>query len=209
MRTVRRALLVGTIPLVFAGVMVAATTSAFAAKSSNAVSQFSTKSNPHGAWSYAAAGSLLNNPIPKDFCGPKKLSAWNNNMGVPNQASVAANKTGAPLACTANGTVTVPAETLNLDPESASYVAVIWTAKKAGTYTVAGQFTGDDSGQQSHTVAILHNATSIYSNTISSHGQIDTFSQSVAVAKGDTLSFTVDTGGGPNNLSTGLQATVS
>ncbi len=209
MLNVRKALLVGAIPCVCAGVILGTTTSAFAGKPSNAVSQFSTKSNPHGKWSYAAAGALLDNPVPEGFCGPESLSAWDNNMGVPNEASVAANETAAALACTENNTVTIPANSLNLDPESASYVAVIWTAKKSGTYTVAGQFTGDDSDQQSHTVAILRKGKTIYTNTISSYGQIDTFSLSVKVARGKTLSFTVDTGTSPDFLSTGLQATVS
>ncbi len=205
----RKPFVVGVVPLVVAAITLAEITPAFAAGPSNAVSQFSTKSNPRKSWSYFADGTLLNHAVPKGFCGPRMLGGWDNGGGIPNEASVAANKTAAALACTANSTVTVPAESLNLDPESAPNVSVVWTAKKAGTYTVVGEFTGDDSFQRSHSVAILHNATSVYTNTISSNGQVDSFNLMVTVAKHDTVSFTVDTGSGANDLSTGLQATLT
>ena len=70
------------------------------------------------------------------------------------------------------------------------------------------RFTGNDSSQVSHGVSILHNATSIYTNTMNSPGQVDSFSMNVTVAKGDTVSFVVDTGSTWTNLSTGLQATL-
>lgn len=206
---IRKALVIGVVPLGSTGLMFFAATPAFSAMPSNAVSQFSTTKNPHGNWSYESTSSLLTTSQKKNFCGTNNVGFWSNGGSPPNEASVAGNKAHSELVCTDNGTVRVPAQTLNLDPEGVANVAVVWTAKKAGTYTVAGQFTGDDTSEQSHSVVILHNGTSIYTNTIGSFGQVDSFSQSVTVAKHDTLSFTVDTGGGPNNLSTGLQATLT
>jgi hypothetical protein len=205
----RKALVVGLALLAMAGFTLGMTPPAFAAKPSNAVSQFSTKSNPHGTWSYETTSSLLTTSQKTNFCGTNKVGFWSNGGSPPNEASVAGNNTKSEVVCADNGTVRVPAQTLNLDPEGLANVAVVWTAKKAGTYTIAGQFTGDDTSEQSHSVVILHNGTTIYTNTIGSFGQVDSFSQSVTVAKHDTLSFTVDTGGGANNLSTGLQATLT
>lgn len=209
MLSIRKTLVFGVASLAAAGTSLAVTAPAFAAASSNAVSQFSATKNPHGVWSYMAAGKLLTVSQPKDSCGPKVLKAWDSSGSPPNEASVIGNKTNAEVSCTENNTVKIPAETLNIDPESLATVAVVWTAKKAGTYTVAGRFTGDDTSEQSHSVAILHNGTSVYANTVSDYEQVDSFSQSVVVAKGDTISFTAYTGSEPNNLSTGLQATIS
>ncbi len=193
-----------------AGITLAIASPAYAMRQYDAVSQFSTSSNPNGEWSYIVDGKLLTTSVHKGFCGPTALGGWTNGGTPPHQAAVAGNTTASALACTANNTVTVPPESLNLDPEGLSSVAAVWTAKTAGTYTVAGRFTGDDSFQQPHSVRILQNATGIYSNTISSYAQVETFSQSVTVAAGDTISFTVYTGkNGPSNLSTGLQATIT
>lgn len=84
-----------------------------------------------------------------------------------------------------------------------------WTATKSGTYAIAGNFHGDDSFENSHSVEILHNGVSIYSNTISTAGETDTFSVSATVSKGDTISFVCDTGSTADDLSTGLQATLT
>ncbi len=206
-----KALAAGCVSLAFAaGITLAVASPAFAVRQYNAVSQFSTSSNPNGQWSYVAAGSSLTTSVPKDFCGPNALGGWTNGRTPPHQAAIAADLTASALSCTANNTVTVPAESLNLDPEGISSVAAVWTAQTAGTYTVAGRFRGDDSFQQSHSVKILLNATDIYANTISSYGEVETFNQSVTVAVGGTISFTVYTGSnGPSNLSTGLQATIT
>jgi hypothetical protein len=209
MSKLRNAIAIGVTPIAVATILLATAISAGAAGSSNAVSQFSAKKNPHGQWSYRADGSLLTTSIPKGACGPKKLSAWTNGGSEPNIAAVSANKTSSPIACTSNSTVTVPAGSLSLDPESETNVSVQWTAKKAGTYALSGRFTGNDSRQVTHSVSILHNATSIYTSTISSYGQVDSFSMNVTVAKGDTVSFVVDTGSTWTNLSTGLQATLT
>jgi hypothetical protein len=154
------------------------------------------------------AGTLLSTSVTKGYCGPKKLNGWDNNEAVPNSAGIAVNKTGSEIACTDNGTVRFPADTINMDPESNSNVSVQWTAPKAGAVTITGSFQGDDTSEVSHAVDILHNATSIYSNTISSFGQVDTFSVAATVSKGDTISFENDTNGF-HNLSTGLQVTIA
>jgi DNA-binding beta-propeller fold protein YncE len=206
-----KALVVGCVSLAFAaGITLAIASPAYAMRQYNAVSQFSKSSNPTGEWSYVADGKLLTTSAPKGFCGPTALGGWTNGGTPPHQAAIAGNLTASALSCTANNTVTVSPESLNLDPEGLSSVAAVWTAKTAGIYTVAGQFTGDDSFQQSHSVRILQNTTGIYANTISSYAQVQTFSQSVTVAAGDTISFTVYTGtSGPDNLSTGLKATIT
>ena len=87
---------------------------------------------------------------------------------------------------------------------------MIWTANARGAVTVTGKFRGDDSSEGAHTVEILHNGTTVYTNTISSSGQVDVFNlSSISVRKGDTISFVCETGSGPDDLSTGLKATIT
>ena len=173
----------------------------------NAVAKFSPSANPHSNWSYRATGALLGTKS-KHACGAKKLNGWWNNGQEPSGASIVANKTAALLACATNSTVRVPAETINMDPESVANVSVQFTATKAGTYSVTGAFLGDDTGEIGHTVKVLHNGTALYTNTISAYGQKDAFNLSATVHPGDTISFVVETSVW-HNLSTGLQATLT
>jgi hypothetical protein len=185
------------------------TTAASAAITSNAVGQFSLKANPHGQWSYQAGGEPLSVSVPRDFCGSRKLKAWTNGGTPPGGgAGVAGNKSAPATACSSNSSVIVPSESLSLDPEGLPNVAVVWTAKRSGTYRVSGEFVGDDTSEIGHPVGIFQNGRLIYANSISSYGQSDSFNFTVSAAKGDTVSFAVFTSGSGGHLSTGLQATL-
>lgn len=174
----------------------------------DAAAQFSTQSNPHGHWSYLADGSLLTTAVPKNVCGVKQFKEWWNAAQEPDSASVTANKTTTSHECTSYP-ITVPADSLNLDPESLSDIAVEWTAPAAGKYSVVGSFTPDEpSCEADHPVAVLHNGSSVYSNTITSTST-DSFDTTVKVAQGDTVSFVVYTGTTWTCLGTGLKATLT
>lgn len=180
-------------------------TTAASAKTYNAVKEFSTASNPHGAWSYLTSGRL-DTTVETEACGTKD-QGWSDGMGQPNYGGVIGNKAKSSEKCTSNGTVTIPAHTLNLDPEANANESVQWTAPKSGSYAVVGSFLGDDSSELSHSVAVEHNGTSIYSNEIDAFEQVDAFSLTVAVHAGDTIDFVVDTSAF-HNLGTGLQVTI-
>ncbi len=164
--------------------------------------QFSATHNPHGVWSYTVNGALLTQKI---LCG--NIAGWNcwwNGNQVPNSAVVGKNGTGKTQTYL---TIVSPAGYIILDPEANTDVAVQWIAPAAGTYTIKGNFLGIDTSEVAHPVAVAHNGTSIYSNTISAYNQKEVFSLTQKVAKGDTISFVVRTSVF-NNLSTGLVARI-
>ena len=116
-------------------------------------------------WSYLVDGTLLGQQIE---CGNiSQWLCWWNGGGEPDSTVIGANETGAPVSYL---TITMPAGYLNLDPESLQ-VTLQWTAPAAGTYRVKGNFLGVDTNEASHPVAIVHNTTTLYSNTISSFNQ--------------------------------------
>jgi hypothetical protein len=168
--------------------------------------EFSTSSNPNGKWSYLANGSLLTHKVKQDWCGIEKVSAWYNKEQEPDSVSISDNPTKKLITC--NDGVIMPADSLDLDPEGLPNVALQWTVKKAGTYTVAGQFgPAGGSSENSHPVAILHNATSVYSNTMST--STESFDVNISASAGDTISFVVSTGSTYTYLGTSVQATIA
>jgi hypothetical protein len=165
-------------------------------------------SNPSGVWSYSYAGTPFSTAVPT----PNTLGVpyWWTGQGVPNSAIVGQNVSG--------GTVTYltiqdPNNTLWIDPESWSNVAVTFTAPAAGNYTVNGDFLGIDTGERTHGVEALVNGLPFYLNTISAYGASDPFGAIVPLTAGGTISFLVDGGSLDNcgfcNLSTALTVQIS
>ena len=176
------------------------------ASSFNAVTDFSLASNPNGVWSYLVSGTLLGNPTNNDpsFVG---LDYWWNGQAIPNSSIVAWNSTGSTQTYS-NGVIT-PTNVLLLDAENNSNVDVRFTAPTTSTYTITGYFLGLDTGEVSHSVAILDNGSNIFSGTIASYGQNDAFSLTETLATGATLDFESLTPGTAYHLGTGLSVTVA
>lgn len=174
------------------------------ATSYKAVGGFSKKANPNGPWSDLAAGSLLTMKL-ANVNGASNVNAWWNGGQIPNSALIARNQSGQTQQ---TGTVVFPTDHLLLDPENLSDVTVRFTAPLAGSYTLAGDFKGEDTNEQSHPVGIKVNGTSIFGGTIASFGQVLTFRKQVTLSAGDTVDFFSATNGS-NNLSTGLKATIA
>jgi hypothetical protein len=210
MRTLRITAVLGVaLVAASAGVSAASAASPATGASYSAFTQFSAKNNPNGTWSYLYGGTLYSGAdTSKKICGVSGFKGWNTQMSPPDSATIATDQNGK-ATCTSNNTVIVPANYIEMDPESYANVDVEWTAPKNGTYTITGKFRGCDTGEASHPVTILYDGVSIYSNTISSYGQKVTFSLSQTVSAGDTISFENETGSTYNNLSTGLQATIT
>jgi hypothetical protein len=70
----------------------------------------------------------------------------------------------------------------------------MFTAPSAGTYTITGAFLGIDTFQNSHPVEIMDDGTVIWSETISSFGERDSFSLSEPLRAGGIIAFFVGTG---------------
>jgi len=170
------------------------------------VSGFSSASNPDGVWSYSYAGALFTDNTPFNASFPE---IWWTGQGIPLSAYVTQNVSGSTIT---TGTITVPNNTLWLDPESWSNVAVTFTAPTAGTYNIAGDFLGIDTTGNLHGVEILSNSSVVFADTIVA-GETDSFSLSASLAQGGTISFIVESPGSFGcsycYLSTGLQAQVS
>lgn len=150
----------------------------------NANSSFSVTSNPNGVWSYTAAGTLLNT----SGTAPGGYDYWyDSGATAPNEATVAYNQTSSTATDPPYDTVYIPPGEINLDPQSVSNAAVVFTAPAAGTYAISGNFVGSDTGEASHTVEIDDNGTSVFSSTISSYQQSVSFSFDETLATGDTI----------------------
>jgi hypothetical protein len=171
----------------------------------NMVTGFSNTSNPNGVWTYEYNGT----PFTDAQGHTGVLPYWYNGGTQPNSIAIFQNVTGSSFV---NTSVTDPTNTLYLDPQSGS-VSVLFTAPSASTYTIAGNFLGIDTLQNSHPVSILDNGLVVWSGTIASFGADDSFNFSETLKAGDTITFDVGTGTGGScfycNLGTGLNGTVT
>jgi hypothetical protein len=171
------------------------------------VAGFSNASNPNGVWSY----SYGNGTNPVLFSQPvtnQGQQEWYNGGGQPDSITILQNISGGTIT---GSTVSIPNGYLNLDPEEFT-VAVEFTAPSAGSYTINGNFLGNDTNELSHPVQILDNGTSIYSNTIAAFQQAGAFNLTESLNIGDTIEFLVSSpvpGSAWTNLSTGLQGTIT
>jgi hypothetical protein len=178
-----------------------------AAVTYDAVQGFSL-SNPSTVWSYSYAGA----PFAISESTPNGLGVpyWWTGGNVPVSGIIGQNVSGSTVAVE---TIVDPNNTLWLDPESLSNVAVTFTAPAAGKYTITGSFLGIDTGERSHGVEVLNGVTPIFSDTIGAFGATDSFSDTVTLTKDGTISFLVEGGSladcGYCNLSTGLTAQIS
>jgi hypothetical protein len=179
------------------------------AQSYNAVNDFSVASNPNGAWSYLYSTpfpSLL--PTGRD-CIVTGLECWFSGLPEPNSVTIAKNTTASTLSYE---TIVQSPNVLEMDPESHA-VILQFTVPAAGTYSIAGDFTGIDTSENSHPVAILDDGTSIFSGTIANFGGKDPFNLTEMLNVNDRVDFEVMTGTGGSctycYLSTGLDATLT
>jgi hypothetical protein len=197
--------------LLIAGLIGVLASPARAAAIYEASNDFSVASNPNGVWSYLYSISLpTTTPLPlgQGTCnGLVGVACWQTGLGIPDYAAIGKNTTGGVFRY---GTLIVPTDGLYIDPES--YTAILsFTAPQAGTYSIAGDFTGVDTNENSHPVQILDNGVSIFNNTIGSYGQDDPFNLIETLNPGDTIDFEVltgSTGCSYCDLSTGLDVTI-
>ena len=126
----------------------------------NAVKQFSLASNPNGAWSYGyanvAGGAFTRLAFPSKPCTATNttgLKCWTDDGSNPNFAGVFGNYSGSTVDYL---TIVMPPNVLWLAIQ-ANEVVTRWTAPSAGEYSVAGSFTGIDTGQAPVSVGVYLN----------------------------------------------------
>ncbi|MFN8607655.1 MAG: hypothetical protein U0931_08995 [Vulcanimicrobiota bacterium] len=170
---------------------------------SNAVSDFSSSSNPRGPWSYGDLSSLnapsfspypvsvanVTQTLDTNPVAPGGLEGWAQSNPAPGNtgSEIVKNTTGGTLTFQ---TVQLPNDRLGLLPLS-STPCVRWTAPVAGTYTVDGSFSQVDVDPQVVNVRILKNLTTTLhtiDNLRNTTNQGD-FHFTLELVAGDVLDF--------------------
>src|ERR1017187_6125752 len=180
----------------------------------SAAGDFSSTSNPNGAWSYGysyGVGSAfsLDTTNTASLAG-LALNGWMSNLNPAPGANwpyVMRNSTAHIV--TNNGTTVYQPGQLGLLAGSSNEDSVVpWTAPFSGTFSIAATFSRLDTVfGSSAQVYILHNGGSIF-NSLVNPGPA-TFSGPQSLTAGDTIDFVVDdAGNGPNGNSIGLSATI-
>jgi hypothetical protein len=197
-------------------ILVSSITAASAGPIYDLVAGFSGSSNPNGVWSYyygtgPSSDSLYSSSQSIGTTCVTAVCGWYNGGAEPDSITILQNTTGTTF--NTSTTVFIPNNYVNLDPEEYN-AEVVFTVPSggAGTYLISGNFYGDDSSENSHPVDILDDGSNVYSNTIASYQQEDSFNFSETLAAGNTITFFVGTGSTGCtycDLSTGLQGTIS
>ena len=173
----------------------------------NVVSDFSTSSNPNGAWDYgygAAGETFFADPTASTFhLGPTDL--WSRHRGDPvylrNGNPMVAENMGATYNWT---TVVVPTGVLWVHPGKLRDTLVQWTAPTAGIYSYSGEFELLDIHPTGVIGEVFAGATELYSGTLTgpgakestmTPGELETFSGRVSLLAGETLTFAVNNDG--------------
>jgi hypothetical protein len=174
----------------------------------DALADFSTASNPNGVWSYLYNG-LSALPTATTFGANPQLQSWWDGQTVPNSVNIIANTSGTDIQ---SGTVVFSANALLIDPQSLG-ATVQFTAPTAGTYNLTGFFSSLDTTGNSHAANIYVGGTLVDSYTIADYASAaSNFNFNVTLTSGETVDFTVATGGGACSycfLSTGFDATIT
>lgn len=182
----------------------------------DALADFSTASNPNGVWSYGEgiAGTsftpfVVNGNIPN-------FSYWQSSA--PSLGAPAIIKNTSAIT-QISGTAIFPTNVLDVHPGPSSDVIVNFKAPTAGTYNYAGLFEVLDFVQSNGVTGLIyHNGAQLYlqnfggtpaNSSTMLPGSMISFSGSVVLAAGDSLSFAVGNGGNFLFDSTGFNAQVS
>jgi hypothetical protein len=177
--------------------------------SSNAVTDFSLAHNPNGVWTYLvdSGGSVipLSQAVDNDPSFPG-LDYWGNAGSGTGLALIGLNTSGSTQTY---GTVVVPTDVLDMNPESLADVDLRFIAPVSGTYSISGDFSGLDTSETSHSVLVLDNGIMVFSGDIRSYQAASYFTLNETLAAGGSIDFVVDSGASANGLSTGLAATVT
>ena len=206
MTTSRKSALISTFATLLSLVVLALpqTASAF-----SAAGDFSTASNPNGAWSYGWSLGLGSAFTPDSsnttaYSGTS-LSGWLGDQHPDGIPYILYNGTANPI--TLSSTTYQPGQLAEQPGESNQYCIVRWTAPSSGAFTIGAAFSGLSSLGNSVDVHILLDGSTIFAATLDHSSTNYTGLQNVTV--GDTIDFAIGNGGnGPEEDSTALSATI-
>lgn len=178
---------------------------------SDFATDFSSVSNPSGAWSYGYVAAPGATPTLSNFVssyGPaNQVKAWSPSGTF--WPTVALNTGAAPVSFGAGNAITLAAGQGLLHPGATGLLAnVRYTAASAFTGTLDVAFSGVDAAGTTTNVYILHNGSSLFGGNINGYGQTLAYAAPISLAAGDVVDFAVGWGSNGNYIddSTGLRA---
>jgi hypothetical protein len=181
------------------------------AQSYNAAGDFSTASNPNGAWSYGSSTSLASafipSTIPTNNIGGLQLDGW---LGTTADSSPYALHNATAHNVTNAVTVYQPGQ-LGLHPgPQDQYSIVRWTAPFSGTFSINATFSGLSLAGDTADVHIFLDGVSIFNSNVNGSPAPATYSGVQSIVAGDRIDFVVGFGsnGNNDNDTTGLSATI-
>jgi hypothetical protein len=157
---------------------------------------FSTSSNPRGAWSWGQESTLggLFTLFTKTACGQAAgIDTWCGSSGFPHDDH---NSSGAEvIGC--GGNCNVPAGGTIFHPgPNGEYALFRFTAPSAGSYSINATFDrGDFQFPTTTDVHVLYNNTSVFDSSLDSTNASRSFSDTRTFALFDTVDFAVGYGG--------------
>lgn len=159
----------------------------------NYATDFSTSTNPVGAWTYgysigAPGGDASALIVYPNVTTSSDVTCWYDENDV---------SLGAPAACingsaTTTSTGVLPGEAALHPGEHGEYSIARWTAPVAGSYVVHTQFKTGDTGETDG--MLVHNDTVLWSVATTSDNPVD--DRTVTLAAGDTIAVAVGYGDG-------------
>jgi len=169
---------------------------------------FSTTSNPNGAWSYGWSSQLTSAFDFYDACfHDRGIDNWSDTAGAP--PTVSHNGTSEPITLTPENITWQPGQ-LALHPGGAGeYSHVLWIAPDDASCVIDAEFSGIDHTGGNTDVHVLHNGAPLFGGAVEGYGDTATYSTTISVATGDTVAFSVGFGaGGYWQDTTALAATI-
>jgi hypothetical protein len=179
----------------------------------SAAGDFSSSSNPNGAWSYGWSTTLgsafnLDSSNTTAYSGTSGLNGWLSNLAPDGSPLVLQNGATNPVT-TANSTFQ-PGQFALGPGQNLQYSILRWTAPSSGTFSINATFSGLSFLGDTSDVHILHDGISIFDSNVTGSPSPVSFSGPVSITAGDTLDFAVGVGsnGNYNEDLTALSATI-
>ena len=182
-----------------------------AAQSYSAAGDFSSASNPNGAWSYGSSTTLASAFIPyttpTNNLGGLGFNGW---LGTtPDSTPFVLRNTNTHIA--ANGSGIYQPGQLGLHPGPQDQFSIVrWTAPFSGTFAINATFSGLANVGTTTDVHILFDGISIFNSNVNGNPSPTSFATNRTVIAGDRIDFVVGFGSNGNyqDDTTGLSATI-
>lgn len=176
----------------------------------NLSADWSTVSNPNGAWVLGQRGSLLSTGL-SAFWSSTTMYGWASRWDGGDYYPYA-GKNMATDTRTASSLGAVPSGQVFMHPTAwGDYTIARWVAPTSGSYVISSLFTGLDRYGTSTDVHVLLDGTALFGAFVDGYQVTQGYDATLALLAGDKLDFAVGYGDNYNyyNDTTGLDVTIS